>query len=193
MNQSAQGVLVLLLGSSPATGELVASYLRLRLPEMNWRLQATPPKAADIARGRRGVVIVKPFTSRAGSVRYLSTLRARRPALAILIAAARRTDFTALEAFRCGAQGFLPRLSPLSALSDAVLTALARGSCFPLLIARRAAGHGAGRHRPQLSPAVENALDGAAASNDLRAKAPSAAARRLPLSPAGSERRPRQA
>ena len=134
MTESAPEPQIILLGAPPMPGELIASYLRHRLPHLDVRLCAS---YADLKGGAaRGFVLVE--TSVRSCLRIgerVARVRSDHPQAPILIASASPSLGSAVAARRCGAQGFLPRLTPLSALADALRTLLAGRTCFPHLVA----------------------------------------------------------
>lgn len=149
MDRPAPKLLVMLLEAPSPAGALVASYLRIRFPEMSWRFE---PTLLDGRLGEGSAVMVEPRRPSAPQTqRLISRLRAERPEFAVLVASARPCDLTAAAALRCGAQGFLPCLSPISALSEAIRAIQARGSCFPRLVPD------ASRVRPPAAPFARRA------------------------------------
>jgi hypothetical protein len=154
MTETAAESVIALIGAPPRPGELIASYLRYRLPDLVVRFYAT---CADLQPGAsaRGVVLIETACRDAPDVaEAVATLRSNHPLTPIVLVSTAPGAGSAARAMRRGAQGFLPHLTPLSGFADALQTVLAGGTCFPQLVASDG--------RPG-----EGALDSAPASVEL--------------------------
>jgi hypothetical protein len=135
MTESTAESVIALIGAPPMPGELIASYLRYRLPDIAVKFYAT---CADLQPGAsaRGVVLIETAPRNAPNVaKAIATLRANHPLTPIVIVSTAPGAGSAAQAMRRGAQGFLPHLTPLAGFADALQTVLAGGTCFPRLIA----------------------------------------------------------
>lgn len=132
MADSARDSRVIVLGARPLPGELIASYLRHRLPDVDVTLCAS---YADLKGGcAGGILLIETSASTAQNIgEAVARVRSDHPRAPILIATAFPNPDSATAAIRYGAQGVVSRLRPLSALATAVETLLAGRTCFPHL------------------------------------------------------------
>ena len=136
MTEPAPESLIVLLGAPPMPGELIASYLRYRLPKVAVKLYAS---CADLKPGMasaRGFVLIETSARNAPNIgAAIARIRSDHPQTPILIASASPEPGSAVQAMRRGAQGFIPHLTPLSNLVNALQSVLDGRTCFPRLIA----------------------------------------------------------
>lgn len=152
MTDSAPESLVVLLGAPPMPGELIASYLRYRLPKVAIRVCASCADLKPGAASARGFVLIETSARNAPSIsEAIARVRSDYPQAPILIASASPDAGSAAQAMRRGAQGFIAHLTPLSGLVDALQTVLDGGTSFPRLVAAAPSG-GEGAAPPTREP-----------------------------------------
>ena len=133
MVDAAPSVRIILLGAPPLAGELIASYFRFRFKNA---VVERCFSMADLDRSADEPTAFVLYQASAPAnahnvAQAVAHVRSGFAQSAILVAAASPSPAAAAEAFRCGAQGFVPRVVPISVLGDALRTVLAGGTCFP--------------------------------------------------------------
>jgi hypothetical protein len=135
MSEPAPESLVVLLGAPPMPGELIASYLRYRLPKVAVKLYASCADLKPGAASARGFVLIETAARNAPNIaEAIAKIRSDHPQTPILVASASPDAGSAMRAMRRGAQGFIPHLTPLSNLVNALQMVLDGQTCFPRLV-----------------------------------------------------------
>lgn len=112
---------VLVLAARPALGEIMTSYLRSRFPQISVEHRASPEDKATSAVQFCAVLIVDGAGQAMRDLpRTIRQLRRDHPQASILVATAYPSPSSAVGALLNGAQAFIPRLTPLAAVADAL-------------------------------------------------------------------------
>ena len=124
---------IALLGAPPVLGALIASYFRVQFKDAAVAQYLSTAELDGSMDGPCAFVLIESSATDGvhGTARAVERVRALGAQGPILVAAASPNRAAAAEALRCGAQGFVPNLVPISMLGDALRTVLEGGTCFP--------------------------------------------------------------
>ena len=149
--------LILLLDSRSLIRELVASYIRVRTPDLAVREAKSLAEVDCTGATQYGAIVVfEPYAPVEVGKAFdgISKLRQLLPDVPIIVV----SDFTRPDvvcgAFRAGANGFIPTNTPISILEHAIRTVLAGGEYIPSSILAL----GAGENGTRLGETVLEAL-----------------------------------
>ena len=117
---------------APEMLELIASYVRLRFPNVAVDHAASAVQIDDAPRTCRAIVLIEGCRLPNKNLAYaISQVRSIHPHSAIIVASAFPNAVSAANALRCGAHSHIPYVTPLSAFVQALQTALAENGLVP--------------------------------------------------------------
>lgn len=145
MSNSSAEPMIVLLDSRSLIRELIASYLRVRAPDLGVTEAASISDLDCAGATSYGAIVVFQHNAPVEvGKRFQSVTKVREvlPNVPVIVIADFARPDLVCEAFRAGAKGFIPTITPLSVFEHAIRTVLAGGEYVPASIL--ALGKGAG-------------------------------------------------